>query len=153
MSFVSQYTTCIHVYLLPQKPSLGNFLALQWLSGPVAADPLGSHGLQPARLLCPWDFSRQEYWSGLPFPSPNSPGLSSKDKNLIGVSGGQAFGSVHGTDHLRGLPPAAKAARKLWMLPPQRMGTETWRTGGVPGNRGGRQTFASLPSNFNMWTV
>ena len=21
-------------------------------------------------LLCPWDFSRQEYWSGLPFPSP-----------------------------------------------------------------------------------
>ena len=26
--------------------------------------------LQPARLLCPWEFSRQEYWSGLPFPSP-----------------------------------------------------------------------------------
>ena len=24
----------------------------------------------PLRLLCPWDFSRQEYWSGLPFPSP-----------------------------------------------------------------------------------
>ena len=22
------------------------------------------------RLLCPWGFSRQEYWSGLPFPSP-----------------------------------------------------------------------------------
>ena len=21
-----------------------------------------------ARLLCPWDFSQQEYWSGLPFP-------------------------------------------------------------------------------------
>ena len=28
------------------------------------------HGLLPARLLCPWAFSRQEYWSGLPFPSP-----------------------------------------------------------------------------------
>ena len=28
-----------------------------------------SHGPQPARLLCPWGFSRQEYWSGLPFPS------------------------------------------------------------------------------------
>ena len=25
-----------------------------------------SHGLQPPRLLCPWGFSRQEYWSGLP---------------------------------------------------------------------------------------
>ena len=22
------------------------------------------------RLLCPWGFSRQEFWSGLPFPSP-----------------------------------------------------------------------------------
>ena len=25
---------------------------------------------QPARLLCPQDFPRQKYWSGLPFPSP-----------------------------------------------------------------------------------
>ena len=23
-----------------------------------------------AKLLCPWDFPRQEYWNGLPFPSP-----------------------------------------------------------------------------------
>ena len=28
------------------------------------------HGLQPARLLCPWGFSRQKYWSGLPSPPP-----------------------------------------------------------------------------------
>ena len=27
-------------------------------------------GMQPARLLCPWGFSRQEYWSGLPCPPP-----------------------------------------------------------------------------------
>ena len=26
--------------------------------------------LQPARLICPWGFSRQEYWSGLPCPPP-----------------------------------------------------------------------------------
>ena len=26
------------------------------------------YGLQPARLLCPWGFSRQEYWSGLLCP-------------------------------------------------------------------------------------
>ena len=26
--------------------------------------------IEPARLLCPWGFSRQEYWSGLPCPSP-----------------------------------------------------------------------------------
>ena len=27
-------------------------------------------GLYPARLLCPWNFSSQEHWSGLPFPPP-----------------------------------------------------------------------------------
>ena len=26
------------------------------------------HVLWPTRLLCPWGFSRQEYWSGLPCP-------------------------------------------------------------------------------------
>ena len=31
---------------------------------------LRPHGLQPVRLLCPWDFPGKEYWSGLPFPSP-----------------------------------------------------------------------------------
>ena len=30
------------------------------------------HGLQPTRLVCPWDFHRQEYWSGFPFPSPGN---------------------------------------------------------------------------------
>ena len=27
----------------------------------------------PARLLCPWGFFRQEYWSGLPCPPPGDP--------------------------------------------------------------------------------
>ena len=36
----------------------------------VMSDSLRPHGLQPTRLLCPWGFSRQKYWSGLPFPSP-----------------------------------------------------------------------------------
>ena len=31
---------------------------------------LQCHLLKPARFLCPWGFSGQEYWSGLPFPSP-----------------------------------------------------------------------------------
>ena len=31
---------------------------------------LRTHGLQPARLLCPWNFPGQEYWSGLLFPFP-----------------------------------------------------------------------------------
>ena len=36
----------------------------------VVSSSLRPHGLQPTRLLSPWDFSRQEYWNGLPFPSP-----------------------------------------------------------------------------------
>ena len=42
-----------------------------------------SNSLQPpltvaTGLLCSWDFSRQEYWNGLPFPSPGglpNPGI------------------------------------------------------------------------------
>ena len=44
----------------------------------VMPDSLQHHGLQPARLLCPWGFFRQECWSGLPCPSPEdlpNPGL------------------------------------------------------------------------------
>ena len=36
------------------------------LSHSVTSNSLWPHGLQPTRLLCPWGFSRQEYWSGLP---------------------------------------------------------------------------------------
>ena len=39
----------------------------------VVSDSLQSHGLEPTRLLCPWGFSRQEYWSGLPCPPPGDP--------------------------------------------------------------------------------
>ena len=34
------------------------------------SNSLHPHGLQPTRLLCPWGFPRQEYWSGLPCPPP-----------------------------------------------------------------------------------
>ena len=40
------------------------------LSCSVMSDSLWLQGLQPARLLCPWGFSRQEYWKGLPCPPP-----------------------------------------------------------------------------------
>ena len=39
----------------------------------------------PAKLLCPWGFSRQEYWGGLPVPSlgdlPN-PGIEPRSPTL-----------------------------------------------------------------------
>ena len=36
----------------------------------IMSNSLRPYELQPARPLCPWGFSRQEYWSGLPCPSP-----------------------------------------------------------------------------------
>ena len=40
------------------------------LSHSVVSNSLWPRGLQPARLLCPREFSRQEYWSGPPCPPP-----------------------------------------------------------------------------------
>ena len=40
------------------------------VSHSVMSKSLRLHGLQPARLLCPHRFSRQESWSRLPLPSP-----------------------------------------------------------------------------------
>ena len=39
------------------------------LSCSVLSDSLQPHELWSTRLLRQWDFSRQEYWSGLPCPS------------------------------------------------------------------------------------
>ena len=51
----------------------------------VVSDSLRPHGLQPTRLLCPWGFSRQEYWSGLLRPPsgdlPN-PGIELRSPTL-----------------------------------------------------------------------
>ena len=38
----------------------------------VMCDSLQPHVLQPIRFLLSMEFSRQEYWSGLPFPSPGN---------------------------------------------------------------------------------
>ena len=53
----------------------------------VMSNSLQPYGLLPARLLYPWDFSRQEYWSGLPFPSPGDlpdPGIELASPTLLG---------------------------------------------------------------------
>ena len=36
----------------------------------VMSDSLWSHGPESTRLLCPWEISRQKYWSRLPCPPP-----------------------------------------------------------------------------------
>ena len=55
----------------------------------VMSDCLWPHGLKPARLLCPWGFSRQEYWSGLPCPPPGdlpNPGTELRSPSLLADS-------------------------------------------------------------------
>ena len=55
-----------------------SILESESVSHSVVSDSLQPHGLQPTRLFCPWGFSRQFYWSGLPCPLgdlPN-PGLN-----------------------------------------------------------------------------
>ena len=51
---------------------------MQSVSLSVVPDSLRSRGPEPARLLCPWGFSRQEFWSGFPCPPPGdlpNPGI------------------------------------------------------------------------------
>ena len=51
----------------------------------VVSDSLQHHGLQSARLFCPWGFSRQEYWRGLPCTPPgelHNPGTESRSSTL-----------------------------------------------------------------------
>ena len=46
---------------------------------------LWPHGLEPVSLLCPWGFSRQECWSGLPCPPPGDlpdPGIKTESPVL-----------------------------------------------------------------------
>ena len=47
-----------------------SYLGCAVFSRPVVSDSLRPHELQPTRILCPWGFSGQEYWSGLPCPPP-----------------------------------------------------------------------------------
>ena len=61
------------------------FLSCAVLSRSVVSDPWRLHVLQPTRLLCPWGFSRQEYWSGQPIPSPGElpdPGIKPRSPAL-----------------------------------------------------------------------
>ena len=55
------------------------------LSHSVMSDSLWPHGLQHARLLCSWGFSRQEYWSELACPPPGhlpNPGIEHRSPAL-----------------------------------------------------------------------
>ena len=55
------------------------------------SDSLRPYGLEPARLLCPWGFSRQKYWTGLPGPPPGDlphPGIEPGSPASFCITGG-----------------------------------------------------------------
>ena len=55
------------------------------LSHSVVSDSVTPWTAAPVRLLSPWGFSRQEYWSGLPCPSPGAhpnPGIEPRSSAL-----------------------------------------------------------------------
>ena len=55
------------------------------LSYSVVFNNLQPHGLHPVRLLCPWGFSRREYWNVLPCPPPGdlpNPGIEPRSPAL-----------------------------------------------------------------------
>ena len=55
------------------------------LSCSIMSDSLRPPGLYPARPLCPWGFSRQEHWRGLPCPPPAdlpNPGIEPRSPTL-----------------------------------------------------------------------
>ena len=57
-------------------------LCLAALSRPALCDPINC---SPPRLLCPLEFPRQEYWSGLPCPPPgdlSNPGMEPRSPAL-----------------------------------------------------------------------
>ena len=59
------------------------------LSRSVMSNFLLPHGLQATRFLCSWEFSRQEYWNGLPCPPPGdlpNPGIELRSPTLQGDS-------------------------------------------------------------------
>ena len=62
-------------------PDLGCYSEIKEIS--YRDSSLEPHGLESARLLCPWGVSRQEFWTGLSyFP----PGESSQPRGQTQVS-------------------------------------------------------------------
>ena len=61
-------------------------LCLVTQSYPTLCDPMDSRTRgPPTRLLCPWGFSRQKYWTGLPCPLPGNipnPGIKPRSPTL-----------------------------------------------------------------------
>ena len=53
----------------------------------VVSDSLWPHGLEPIRLLCPWNSPRKKYWSRLPFSTPGASPVSGSEPESLALAG------------------------------------------------------------------
>ena len=68
---IQQKESATYTHIFP--PFWASFLLRSFmctLSPSVVSESLQPYRRWPTRLLCPWDFPRQEYWSWLLFPLP-----------------------------------------------------------------------------------
>ena len=75
----------------PSKEEIRPKVSITECACSVVSDYMWPHGLQPTHFLCPWKFSRKEYWSGLPFHSPGDlpdPGIKPTSPASPAVDGG-----------------------------------------------------------------
>ena len=107
------------------------------LSHSVTSDSLQHRGLKPAKPLCPWGFSRQEYWSGLPCPPPGDlpkPGFELRSPALQADS----------------LPPEPLGKRRIlkWVAYPSSRGSFQYRDGSQVSHVAGEFFFFFLTSEL-----
>ena len=84
------------------------------------SDSLQPHGLYPARLLCPWEFSRQEYWNQLSCPPPGDlpkPGIKPRspalqEDSLPSEPSGKPHFIIQAKDKNKGLHHTHKSTRE-----------------------------------------
>ena len=95
------------------------------LSHTVVSNYLWPHRLHVTRLLCPWGFSRQQYWSGLPYPSAEDlPNIGIKPRSLALQA-----------DSLLTEPPGKSwhmSVSSVIQLCPTLCDSIDWRTSGFP---------------------
>ena len=80
-SILGDLGQCLSLHTQALASVLQAFFSL--LSHSVMSDFCNS--MEPTRLLCPWRFSRKEYWSGLPCPPPGdlpNPGIKPRTAAL-----------------------------------------------------------------------
>ena len=84
---------------------LQNMHACQVIS--VVSYSVRPHGQQPARLLYPWGFSRQEYWSGLPCSPPEDlldPGIETRSSASPVLAGRFSISAAAAAKSLQSCP-------------------------------------------------